>query len=90
MQKYSDDIAIVGYIADGQETEYRGLVEDFLGWFRSNHLQLNISKLKKMVVDFRRKRTHNTNSIHHKGSIKRKNAGHLDRLMRRAGSVVGT
>ena len=38
MQKYSDDTAIVGCITDGQETEYRGLVEDFVGWCRFNHL----------------------------------------------------
>ena len=30
IQKYSDDTAIVGCIADGQETKYRGLVEDFV------------------------------------------------------------
>ena len=58
MQKYSDDTAIVGCIADGQEKEYRGLAEDFVGWCRSNHVQLNTSKTKEMVVDFRRKRLH--------------------------------
>lgn len=30
MQKYSDDTAIVGCIRDGQEREYRSLVEDFV------------------------------------------------------------
>ena len=58
MQKYSDVTAIIGCIADGQETEYRGLVEDFVGWCVPNHLQLNTSKTKEMVVDFRRKRPH--------------------------------
>ena len=48
----------IGCIADGQETEYRGLVEDFVGWCRSNHLQLNTSKTKEVVVDFRRKIPH--------------------------------
>ena len=32
MQKLSDDTAIVGCIRDGQEGEYRCLVEDFVGW----------------------------------------------------------
>ena len=40
------------------ETEYRGLVEDFVGYCSFNNLQLNTSKTKEMVVDFRRKRHH--------------------------------
>ena len=58
VQKYSDDTAIVGCIKDGKEGEYRSLVEDFVRWCRSNHLQLNSSKTKEMVVDFRRKKPH--------------------------------
>ena len=54
MQKFSDDTAIVGCIRDGQEEEYRSLVEDFVQWCRLNHLQLNTTKTKEMVVDFRR------------------------------------
>ena len=38
MQKYSDDTVIVGCIKDGWEGEYRSLVEDFVGWCRSNRL----------------------------------------------------
>ncbi|XP_051253585.1 uncharacterized protein LOC127362195 [Dicentrarchus labrax] len=58
MQKYSDDTAIVGCIKDGREGEYRSLVEDFVRCCGSNHLQLNTSKTKEMVVDFRRKKPH--------------------------------
>ncbi|KAL2091174.1 hypothetical protein ACEWY4_013437 [Coilia grayii] len=54
MQKFSDDTAIVGCIRDGQEGEYRCLEEDFVGWCRANQLQLNTTKTKEMVVDFRR------------------------------------
>ena len=54
MQKYSDDTVIVGCIKE----EYRSLVEDFVRWCRSNHLQLNTSKTKEMVMDFRRKKPH--------------------------------
>lgn len=54
MQKFSDDTAIVGCIRDGQEEEYRSLVEDFVQWCRLNHLQLNTAKTKEMVVDFRK------------------------------------
>ena len=58
MQKYLDDTAIVGCIKDGREGEYISLVEDFARWCRSNHLQLNTSKTKEMMVDFRRKKPH--------------------------------
>lgn len=58
MQKYSDDTVIVGCIKDEKDGEYRSLVEDFVRWCRTNHLQLNSSKTKEMVVDFRRKKPH--------------------------------
>ncbi|CAM4691197.1 unnamed protein product [Leuciscus chuanchicus] len=58
MQKFSDDTAIVGCIRDGQEFEYRNLVNDFVQWCRLNHLQLNATKTKELVVDFRRSKPH--------------------------------
>ena len=54
LQKFSDDTAIVGCIRDGQEREYRSLVEDFVQWCKLNHLQLNTTKTKEIVVDFQR------------------------------------
>ena len=54
IQKFSDDSAVVGCIKDGQEGEYRSLVDNFVQWCRNNHLQLNTTKTKEMVVDFRR------------------------------------
>ncbi|KAI4900662.1 hypothetical protein NFI96_006187, partial [Prochilodus magdalenae] len=55
--KFSDDTAIVGCIRNGQEAEYRKLVSDFVSWCKLNQLQLNISKTKEMVVDFRKNRS---------------------------------
>ena len=52
IQKFSDDSAIVGCIRDGQEGEYRSLVDNFVQWCRQNHLQLNTTKTKEMVVDY--------------------------------------
>ena len=162
VQKFLDDTAIVACVRDGQEGEYRGLVEDFVQWCKLNHLQLNTSKTKEMVVDFRRSKattlpvsiegvnvevvdtykylgvlldnkldwSANTDAIYKKGqsrlyflrrlrsfnvcskllemfyqsvvasvlfyavvcwggSTKKKDAGRLDRLVRKAGSVVG-
>ncbi|KAI4888196.1 hypothetical protein NFI96_018638, partial [Prochilodus magdalenae] len=56
MQKFSDDTAIVGCVRNGQEREYRSLVEDFVEWCTTNHLKLNITKTKEMCIDFRRSR----------------------------------
>ncbi|TWW54867.1 hypothetical protein D4764_0229500 [Takifugu flavidus] len=54
LQKYSDDTVIVGCVENGQEDEYRDLVESFVRWSRENLLQLNVTKTKEMVVDFRK------------------------------------
>ena len=37
--------------------EYRELVNRFVAWCGNNHLLLNVTKTKEMVVDFRRTRT---------------------------------
>ena len=58
VQKFADDTAIVGCIRSGQEDEYRQLIQDFVTWSDSNHLLLNTTKTKEMVVDFRRTRVH--------------------------------
>jgi gmma-aminobutyric acid receptor subunit gamma len=56
LQKFSDDSAVVGCIGDGGEGEYRTLVDGFVEWSEQNHLRLNISKTREMVIDFRRKK----------------------------------
>ncbi|XP_051787946.1 uncharacterized protein LOC127529166 [Erpetoichthys calabaricus] len=56
VQKFTDDTAIVACIRSGQEEEYRNLIKDFVKWCDSNHRQLNTSKTKELVVDFRRTR----------------------------------
>ncbi|XP_051791640.1 uncharacterized protein LOC127530035 [Erpetoichthys calabaricus] len=53
VQKFADDTAIVCCIRSGQEEEYRNLIKDFVKWCDSNHLQLNTSKTKELVEDFR-------------------------------------
>ena len=56
IQKYEDDTAIIGCIRDDREEEYQRLVGDFAAWCQTNHLQLNTSKGKELVIDFRRSR----------------------------------
>ncbi|KAI3361240.1 hypothetical protein L3Q82_013435 [Scortum barcoo] len=55
LQKFSDDSAVVGLITDGDDREYRGLIQDFADWCLRNNLQINASKTKELVVDFRRR-----------------------------------
>jgi len=56
LQKYSDDSAVVGCIRGGDDREYRALVDNFVEWTEQNHLRLNVSKTREMVIDFRRKK----------------------------------
>ncbi|KAL0188435.1 hypothetical protein M9458_015534, partial [Cirrhinus mrigala] len=54
LQKFSDDTAIVGCVSGENEQEYRGVIADFVDWCEGNHLPLNTSKTKELVLDFRR------------------------------------
>ncbi|KAI3359378.1 hypothetical protein L3Q82_002881 [Scortum barcoo] len=55
VRKFSDDSAVVGLITDGDDREYRGLIQDFADWCLRNNLQINAGKTKELVVDFRRR-----------------------------------
>ena len=56
IQKFADDMAIVGCIRDNEEEEYRSLVRNFVVWYHTNNLQLNTSKTEELVTDFGRDR----------------------------------
>ncbi|TWW79817.1 hypothetical protein D4764_10G0008470 [Takifugu flavidus] len=73
LQKFSDDSAAVGSITDGDDTEYRGLIQDFVDWSLWNNLQINAGKTKELVylgvhlnnnLDW----THNTDALVKKGN----------------------
>ena len=51
--KFSDDTSLTGLITTS-ENSYRCAVEKLVGWCNDNHLLLNVSKTKEIVVDFRR------------------------------------
>lgn len=57
LQKFSDDSAIVGCIEEGDESEYRTVVDNFVTSSEQNHLQLNVTKTKELIVDLRRAKT---------------------------------
>ncbi|KAK0137259.1 hypothetical protein N1851_026544 [Merluccius polli] len=63
IQKFSDDTAIVGCVSEGNNLEYRTVIRDFVSWNEQNQLQLNTSKTKEMIVNFRRKASHFTSGI---------------------------
>ncbi|KAI3358986.1 hypothetical protein L3Q82_015366 [Scortum barcoo] len=54
--KFADDTAVVGRIANNDESDYRQEVEHLEGWCRQNNLCINVKKTKEMIVDFRRGR----------------------------------
>ena len=56
LQKFSDDSAVVGCISRGNETLYRDSVDQFVGWCESNHLLLNVTKTKELIIDFRKEK----------------------------------
>lgn len=53
LQKFSDDTAIVGRVSE--DLEYREVITNFVTWCELNHLRINASKTKEVVIDFRRK-----------------------------------
>ncbi|KAM4544613.1 delta-sarcoglycan isoform 2-T2 [Odontesthes bonariensis] len=67
--KFSDDSAVVGCIRDGEEGQYRTLVDNFVEWSEQNHLRLNVSKTREMVIDFRRKKKTPSQPLKIKGEV---------------------
>ena len=45
----------MGLITRGDETAYREEIQELTGWCIRNKLQLNSSKTKEMIIDFRKK-----------------------------------
>lgn len=54
LRRSSDDTSIVGCVSEETDLEYRKVITDFIIWYE-NHLRINTSKTKEMVIDFQRK-----------------------------------
>ena len=52
--KYADDTVITGYVENDNEDHYMETITNVSEWCNNNHLELNVSKTKEMVFDFRR------------------------------------
>ncbi|TWW61360.1 hypothetical protein D4764_04G0000060 [Takifugu flavidus] len=129
-KKFCNTSENVYYHVNGQEDEYRDLVESFVRWSRENLLQLNVTKTKEMVLDNKLEWSTNTDAVYKKAmsrlyflrrlrsfsvcsrmlhmfyqsvmastiffaavcwgaGIKAKDANRLNKLIKKAGSVVG-
>ncbi|KAI3357104.1 hypothetical protein L3Q82_015570, partial [Scortum barcoo] len=53
--KFADDTTVIGLITGVDETAYREEVRALTSWCQDNNLQLNVSKTKELIVDFRRR-----------------------------------
>ena len=54
--KFADDTGLTGLITDDDDTHYRQEIDRFVEWCDENYLELNVSKTKEMIVDFRKNR----------------------------------
>ena len=54
IDKYADDTLLTGMILNDNFINYTQEVMSFVDWFDSNHLVLNVTKTKEMVIDFRK------------------------------------
>ena len=52
--KFADDTAMAGLIGKDDESEFRSQVDNFVDYCDRNYIELNVSKTKEMIVDFRR------------------------------------
>lgn len=52
--KFNDDTTIVGLKSDNSEKAYRKEIQDYTALCSYNHLDLNISKTKEIILDFRK------------------------------------
>lgn len=50
LQRFSDDSVIVGCFSEGDESEYRTVIIDFVTWSELNHMQLKVG-VKVNTVD---------------------------------------
>jgi hypothetical protein len=61
--KFADDTTICGYIKDNNETSYREQIDSTLNWCKENNLELNVTKTKELVIDFRKSKNEKASVI---------------------------
>lgn len=66
--KFSDDTALLSLLY-GSESNHQSPLTDFISWCDCNFLDLNVSKTKELVIDFRRKKEIPTECIIHNEKV---------------------
>ena len=66
--KFADDTTIVGLISNNDESSYREEVDTLTSWCRDNNLSVNVSKTKRMIVDYSRRQEEEHAPLHINGS----------------------
>jgi hypothetical protein len=51
--KFADDTAMIGLITNDDDTIYQHQLDEFVNYCDANYLELNASKTKEMIIDFR-------------------------------------
>ena len=59
--KYADDTVILGLVKDNDDSDYLETVSYVADWCKDNCLDLNVTKTKEMLFDFRRNKPEVTN-----------------------------
>ena len=54
LAKFADDTELVGKIRNDEDAIYHKQIENFVNWCDKNYLYLNVSKTKKICIDFRK------------------------------------
>ena len=52
--KYADDTAVIGLVSNNDENKYRSTINYIMEWCDDNYLDLNVSKTKEIIFDFRK------------------------------------
>ncbi|KAK3564955.1 hypothetical protein QTP86_031109, partial [Hemibagrus guttatus] len=65
--KFADYTTVIGLIRDNDETAYRAEVQHLVAWCADNNLLLNTSKMKELIIDFRREKGRMHDPIHING-----------------------
>eukprot|EP00061_Rhincodon_typus_P017837 g46721.t1 len=50
-----DNTIVVGRISNNNKTEYRKEIECLAAWCKDNNLSINVSKMKELVIGFRKR-----------------------------------
>ena len=54
--KFFDDIAVICFIIEDDESNYRNEIDLLVKWCKNNNLILNIDRTKELIVDFIKRR----------------------------------